>query len=182
MQRSSRGITLDQLQHIDQATQGENTPSSNELTTAHNPLGVLDSLLKQLSPTHTLDHIVQSLAELTGQAMEMDLCVVMLANGGQLTIQASSPDLNGHILAIAPLTVEPALWEKLRTSPAQLPVLHVHEQEQLNPLKNVEYKTLHIVPLVAGMECVGLLYCYSSKARDLTTQDQLIMQTISSLV
>lgn len=182
MEPSSRGIILDQLQSTDQAAPGETVPSSNDLTITHNPLAILDSLLKQLAPTHTLDQIVQSLAVLTRQAMEMDLCVVLLANRvhGQLTIRASSPDLNGRILAIPPLTIEPALWEKFHNVAGELPALHVHEQEQLNPLKNVEYKTLHIIPLVAGMECTGLLLCYSSKARDLATQDQLILQTLSS--
>ena len=182
MEPSSRGITLDQLQSTDQAASGETMPSSSDLTLAHNPLAILDSLLKQLSPTRSLTHIAQSLATTTKQFMEMDLCVVMLANGvhGQLTIEASSPDLNGRILAIPPITVEPVLWEKLRIAPGELPALHVQEQEQLNPLKNVEYKTLHIIPLVVGLDCLGLLLCYSSKTRDLAAQDLLVLQTLSS--
>jgi len=130
----------------------------------------------------SLDHIVRSLANLTRQTLEMDLCAVMLADTehGQLTIQAASPDLNGRLLTIAPLSVAPGLWEKLRPSSSQLPQLNAAEQEALNPLKNVQYEKLHIVPLSAANACVGLLCCYSGKARDLDVQEQLILQTIGS--
>src|SRR5947209_1114404 len=141
MEPSSRGITLDQLQSTGQATSGETMPSSSDLTLAHNPLAILDSLLKHLSPTRSLTHIAQSLATITRQFMEMDLCVVMLANGvhGQLTIEASSPDLNGRILAIPPITVEPVLWEKLRIAPGELPALDRKSTRLNSSHANISY-------------------------------------------
>jgi len=101
--------------------------------------------------------------------LEMDLCVLVLRCGedGLLTMKAASPDLNGQLLATPPLRIEEALWERLNATPGRLPDLSVSEGDQLNPLKNVEYESLHIAPLAIGTECVGLLYCYSSKARDL---------------
>ena len=50
----------------------------------------------------------------------------------------------------------------------------------LNPLDNVVYGSLFIVPLIAGSELVGLLYGYTSSVRDLAAQELLILQTISS--
>ena len=112
----------------------------------------------------------------------MDLCALLLpgSDDGHLTMQAASPDLNGQLLAIPPLCIETALWEKLQATPGGLPNLRVCERDQLNPLKNVQYESLHIALLAVGAECVGLLYCYSSKARDLEQDEQLILQTISS--
>ena len=176
MQSSSRGIILDQLQQIYLAT-----PDS-ETSSVLNSLALLDTTLRELLPASTLDHIASTLVEATHLALEMDLCAVMLTEGedGHLTMQAASPGLNGRLLATPLLRVEPALWQKLCATPGQLPELRADERDQLNPLKNVEYESLHIVPLLAGKECVGVLYCYSSRARDLDRQQQLLLQTIGS--
>src|SRR5205085_8900469 len=100
----------------------------------------------------------------------------------RLSIQASSPDLNGQMLAVPPLEIEADLWEKLRQPgvAGRLPVLDIREQDMLNPLDNVVYGSLFIVPLMAGLELVGVLYGYTSSVRDLAAQELLILQTISS--
>ncbi len=181
MQTSTRGIILDQLQQTSSATSGASTPIS-ERGSALNSLALLDTTLREFLPTSPLEHIARTLVEATRQALEMDLCALLLPGGedGLLTMQAASPDLNGQLLAIPPLRIEAALWERLQATPGRLPDLSVSERDQLNPLKNVQYESLHIAPLAVGTECVGLLYCYSSKARDLEKDEQLLLQTIGS--
>jgi sugar diacid utilization regulator len=181
MQTSARGIILDQLQQTSSATSGALTLIS-EHGSALNSLALLDTTLRELLPTSPLEHIARTLVESTRQALEMGLCVLLLPGGedGLLTMQAASPDLNGQLLATPPLRIEAALWERLNATTGRLPDLSVSERDQLNPLKNVQYESLHIVPLAIGTECIGLLYCYSSKARDLGKDEQLLLQTIVS--
>ncbi len=195
MQAHSREITLDKLHTpanggID-TIPGEPALTPSEINAANNPLALLDRMLGTLAPSGTRHSIARNLVALARQAAGMDLCVVMLADQVQgvgvgasrrFSIQASSPDLNGQMLAIAPLEIEADLWEKLRQpgETGRLPVLDIREQDRLNPLDNVAYGSLFIVPLVAGSELVGLLYGYTSSVRDLTLQEQLILQTISS--
>jgi sugar diacid utilization regulator len=181
MQTSSREIILDQLQQINSATPGSSTPIAENGSTL-NSLALLDITLRELLPTSPLEHIARILVESTRQTLRMDLCTLLLpcSEDGHLTMQAAAPDLNGQLLATPPLHIETVLWEKLRTTAGRLPDLNVNERDQLNPLKNVQYENLHIAPLAVGAECVGLLYCYSSKARDLAKDEQLLLQTISS--
>jgi sugar diacid utilization regulator len=181
MQASAREIILDQLQQTNSAPSSASTPISENGSTL-NSLALLDTTLRELLPTSPLKHIARILVESTRQALEMDLCALLLPSSedSHLTMQAAAPDLNGQLLAIPPLRIEPVLWEKLRSTPGRLPDLSVNERDQLNPLKNVQYESLHIAPLTVGTECVGLLYCYSSKTRDLAKDEQLLLQTIVS--
>lgn len=195
MQAHSRGITLDQLHSptnggID-TIPGESALIHSELAAAHNPLALLDRMLSALTPSNTRHTIARNLVTLARQAAGMDLCVVMLTERVQgvgvgasrrLSIQASSPDLNGQTLAVPPLEIEADLWEKLRQPgvAGQLPALDIREQDMLNPLDNVAYGSLFIVPLIAGSELVGLLYGYTSSVRDLAAQELLILQAIGN--
>ena len=181
MQTSARRTILDQSQQTSPATSGAST-SIAEHGFALDSLALLDTTLRELLPTSPLEQIAQTLVDATRQALEMDLCALLLSGGedGLLTMQAASPDLNGQLLATPPLHIETVLWEKLHAIPGRLPDLSVDERDLLNPLKNVQYESLYVAPLAAGTECVGLLYCYSSKARDLAQGEQLLLQTISS--
>lgn len=181
MQTSAHEMILDQLQQTTSAT--SSTPTDiTENSSRLNALAHLYTTLRELLPTASLEHIARTLVEATRQTLSMDLCALLLAEGnnGHLTMQAAAPDLNGQLLATPPLRIEAALREKLLAAPDRLSDLSVDERDQLNPLKKVQYESLHIVPLVAGAECAGLLYCYSSKARDLGQDEQLILQTIGS--
>ena len=184
MQTSAREFMLDQLEQTCSKTSG--TPvDAAENSSRLNAMALLYTTLRDLLPTASLEHIARTLVEATRQALAMDLCALLLSawsNGddGHLTMQAASPDLNGRLLATPPLRIEAALCEKLLAAPDRLPDLSLDERDQLNPLKNVQYESLLIVPLVAGTECAGLLYCYSSKARDLEQDEQLILQTLGS--
>ncbi len=102
MQTSAQGIILDQLQEISSATSGASTHISENDSTL-NSLALLDTTLRELLPTSPLEHIARTLVEATRQALEMDLCVLLLPDGddGHLTMQAASPDLNGQLLATA---------------------------------------------------------------------------------
>lgn len=142
---------------------------------------ILQSLVTTLS--HPLDELLYSLAMLTRQVTLVDLCVVILldAADGQMITMTSSPDLREHGVKIVPLEVDLPLRAKLCDikAPGQLPVLNIHEQEQLNPLKNVQYETLVIVPLIAQNSCIGLINCYSSKCLEFPVEDQLLLSTIA---
>ena len=181
MQTSAPKFILDQLQQTRSTTTGA-PASTDENSSRLNALALLSTALRELLPTAPLEHIARSLVEATRQALTIDLCALLLSGGndGHLTMQAASPDLNGQLLAAPPLHIEAALREKLLTAPARLLDLSGDERDQLNPLKNVQYESLHIMPLVAGTECAGLLYCYSSRARDLEQDEQLILQTMGS--
>ncbi|HEY6542188.1 MAG TPA: GAF domain-containing protein, partial [Ktedonobacteraceae bacterium] len=180
MQTFTHGIIPDQLQQTYSTTPGAPTYVT-ENSSRLNALTLLYTALRELLPTSSLEHIARTLVEATRQTLAMDLCALLLSgDDGHLTMQAASPDLNGQLLAAPPLRIEAALREKLLAVPGRLLDLSVDERDQLNPLKNVQYESLHIVPLAAGTECAGLLYCYSSKARDLEQDEQLILQTIGS--
>src|SRR5579859_2309770 len=180
MQTSAREFILDQLQQT-YSTRIGGPAHADEDSPRLNALTLLYTALRELLPTSSLEHIARTLVEATRQALAMDLCALLLSgDDGHLTMHAASPDLNGQLLATPPLRIEAALREKLLAAQGHLPDLSVDERDQLNPLKNVQYESLHIVPLVAGAGCAGLLYCYSSKARNLEQDEQLILQTIGS--
>lgn len=193
MGSSSQGITLEQLgqDHTESAisnASGTQIYGSSNGNTAQidsaKTYDVLNSLIQLLSPTHSLDTLLRSLADLTRQVMKMDLCVVMLVDPAysSLTMRASSPDLNDYEISLAPVVSDRIPWKKLQVfnTEGQLPALTGHEQEQLNPLKQVQYETLLVVPFVAGNDYLGLLNCYSSKNRDYTLEDQILLRSITS--
>ena len=181
MQVSAREIILDQLQQAYTATSGEANSTSATDSALHS-LALLDTTLRELLPASSLEHIARTLVDAARSALKMDLTALVLTSDGDgyLTMQAASPDLNGQLLATPPLRIETTIWEKLFATPGALPMLSAREQDQLNPLKNVQYGSLHIVPLSVGKEAMGLLYGYSSKARDLNMTEQLLLQTIAS--
>jgi len=145
---------------------------------------ILRRLVSTLSCSQPLVELLHSLATLTRQATLVDLCLVMLLDpdNGQMIMQTSFPDLREHGVNVVPLEVDLPLLEKLCDNklPGQLPVLNIHEREQLNPLKNVQYETLAVVPLIAQNDCIGLINCYSSKCLDFSAEDQLLLSAIAT--
>ena len=55
-----------------------------------------------------------------------------------------------------------------------------HTLERLNPLKDAQYRTLISVPLIAGMEQLGLINCYTNKTRRISAEDQTLLTTIAN--
>ncbi len=153
MTTSAKGITLGEL-GLDSAVQVSTTEqhiSPDEVTetassaSAQKLYDILQGLLTTFSPEHSLDEMLRCLATLSRQATSMDLCAVMLLESvnGQMTMQTSSPDLHERGVIVAPPGIDQYLWAKLSdlSYPGELPALSIHEQEQLNPLKNVQYET-----------------------------------------
>jgi sugar diacid utilization regulator len=130
-----------------------------------------------------LDDLLVSLAALTRQVTRADLCVVMLleASDGQMMTMSSSPDLRERGVKIIPLEVDLSLRTKLceRRSPGQFPLLSITELKQLNPLKNVQYETLVIIPFLAQNTCIGLINCYSSKSLEFSREVRLLIDAIA---
>ncbi len=151
-----------------------------------NILTTLSVMSQTISSGLYLDEMLRSLATLTVQIIEADLCVIMLMDQtkGRLTVRASSPNLNDRALSFQPIEVDRHVWEKLRdfSSRGQLSEMSAHALERLNPLKESQYKTLLSAPLIAGTEHLGLINCYSIKARRYTSEDQTLLSTIANQI
>jgi sugar diacid utilization regulator len=193
MGSSSQGITLEQIGQVYTTQAIGNTPGIQLFDSSHGTTAQVDSTKKTsdvlnclmaLPSAHSLDALLYSLADLTRQVMKMDLCIVMLVDPtyGSLTMRAASPDLSDYEISFAAIETDRIPWKKLLlfNTEGHLPTLTIHEQELLNPLKQVEYETLLVVPLVIGNEYLGLLTCYSSKIRDYTFEDLVLLRTITS--
>src|SRR5438132_6414188 len=151
-----------------------------------NILTTLSVMSQTISSGLYLDETLHSLATLTVQIIEADLCVIMLMDQakGRLTVRASSPNLNDRALNFQPIDVDRHVWEKLRdfSTHGQFPEVIAHALERLNPLKDSQYKTLLSAPLVAGTEHLGLINCYSIKTRRYASEDQTLLNTIANQI
>ncbi len=166
-------------------------------------LTTLSVLSQTISSGLYLDEMLRSLATLTVQLMEADLCVIMLMDqarerdlesthqGRRLTVRATSPNLNdrGQFRTI---DVDRTTLERLReindlnqkrehsNRGAEFEQENEHTLERLNPLKDAQYRTLISVPLIAGMEQLGLINCYTNKTRRISAEDQTLLTTIAN--
>jgi len=166
-------------------------------------LTTLSVLSQTISSGLYLEDMLRSLATLTVQLMEVDLCVIMLMDqvrerdlessrqGRRLTVRATSPNLNdrGQFRTI---DVDRLTLERLRDFndlqqnrdgnpiPADIEQENEHTLERLNPLKDTQYRTLISAPLIAGTEQLGLVNCYANKARRFSTEDQTLLTTIAN--
>ncbi len=151
-----------------------------------NILTTLSVMSQTISSGLYLDEMLRSLATLTLQIIEADLCVIMLMEQakGRLIVRASSPNLNDRALSLQPIDVDRNVWEQLRefNTRGQLPELSAHALERLNPLKDSQFKTLLSAPLIAGTEHLGLINCYFSKTRRNTSEDQTLLSTIANQI
>lgn len=171
---------------IENAQLYENTQRKLSILTS------LSVLSQTVSSGLYLDEMLRSLATLTVQIMEVDLCVIMLLDQarGRLTVRASSPNLNDRALNFQPIDIDRTAWEKLREinegtfpkdpSRDQFAEMNTHALERLNPLKDAQYKALLSAPLIAGTEHLGLINCYSSKIRRFTSEDHTLLSTIAN--
>jgi sugar diacid utilization regulator len=130
--------------------------------------------------------MLRSLATLTLQIIEADLCVIMLMDQakGRLVVRASSPNLNDRALSLQPIDIDRHVWEQLRdfNSRGQSSETSVHALERLNPLKDSQFKTLLSAPLIASTEHLGLINCYFTKARRNTSENQTLLSTIANQI
>src|SRR5215469_9184545 len=151
-----------------------------------NILTTLSVMSQTISSGLYLDEMLRSLATLTVQIIEADLCVIMLVDQakGRLTVRASSPNLNDRALNFQPIDVDRNVWEQLRefNSRGQSFELSVHALDRLNPLKDAQFKTLLSAPLIASTEHLGLINCYFSKKRRHTSEDQTLLSTIANQI
>src|SRR5712691_8952146 len=173
---------------IENAQLYENTQHKLSILTS------LSVLSQTISSGLYLDDMLRSLAMLTVQIMEVDLCVIMLMDQarGRLTVRASSPNLNDRALNFQPIDVDRHVWEKLReineasfhkdNVRGQTTEISTHALERLNPLNDTQFKALLSAPLIAGAEHLGLINCYSSQPRRYTPEDYTLLSTISNQV
>ncbi|MFL5699709.1 MAG: helix-turn-helix domain-containing protein [Ktedonobacteraceae bacterium] len=173
---------------IENAQLYENTQHKLSILTS------LSVLSQTISSGLYLDDMLRSLAMLTVQIMEVDLCVIMLMDQarGRLTVRASSPNLNDRALNFQPIDVDRHVWEKLReineasfhkdNVRGQTSEISTQALERLNPLKDTQFKALLSAPLIAGAEHLGLINCYSSQPRRYTPEDYTLLSTISNQV
>src|SRR6266702_3935684 len=152
-----------------------------------NILTTLSVMSQTISSGLYLDEMLRSLATLTVQIIEADLCAIMLMDSahGRLSVRASSPPLTDRALNFQHIDIDRSAWEKLGgdfTIRGQLSELSSHAFESLNPVKDAQYKTLLSAPLIAGTEHLGLINCYSSKTRRHTSEDQTLLSTIANQI
>jgi len=185
---SAQVLTLEELFKEQASWQSMFEPVSVLSTASPNSPFRLHEVLRHLVTTLTLplplDEVLHTLANLTMQAMEMELCVILLRDQAHdcLRMCTCAPDLSDKGVEVQIVHVNSALWNRLHmaTVQGQLPRLNSQELEALNPLKNVHYETLYPLPLIAGTECIGLINCYSSKAPRYSGDDQLMLTTIAN--
>src|SRR6266496_3591387 len=141
-----------------------NSGISSTATTKLKLPEVLRHLVTTLTLSLPLDQVLSALSALIMQAVDMDLCIILLRDQvhNQFKLYAWSPDLSEKGVNVETIAIDTELLEPL------------------NPLKNVQFETLLPVPLFAGNECIGLLNCYSSKTTHYSDEDQLMLATIAT--
>jgi len=179
---------------IENAQLYENTQRKLSILTS------LSVLSQTISSGLYLDDMLRSLATLTVQIMEVDLCVIMLMEQTRereiestrpfrrMTVHATSPNLNERA-NFRPIEVDRNALERLREmNEASLHAVsstnHIITSddtlERFNPIKDSQYKALLSAPLIAGTEQLGLINCYCNKTRRFTTEDQTLLTTIAN--
>ncbi|MDQ2885392.1 MAG: helix-turn-helix domain-containing protein [Chloroflexota bacterium] len=147
---------------------------------------VLRHLMTTLTLSLPLDQVLTSLARLTMQALNVDLCTVLLRNYAynDFRLYAWSPDLSEKGINVQPVHIDTETLEVLHLTSlhGRLPQLSYRQLEALNPLKNVQFAALLPVPLCIGGECIGLLNCYASKSTRYNDDDELMLTTIATQV
>ncbi len=143
----------------------------------------LATLSQTISSAQYLDDMLRSLATLTLQIMEADLCAILLMDQSKngLRVRATAPTLNERALTFQSLEIDHSLLKNLEVR-GDLPDngLPDLERQLLNPLKDVSYKALLSQPLVAGTEHLGMLNCYSHRPRRYSTEDRTLLATIAN--
>ncbi len=181
---------------IENAQLYENTQHKLSILTS------LSVLSQTISSGLYLDDMLRSLATLTVQIMEVDLCVVMLMDQSReretetarhvrrLVVRATSPNLNERA-SFQSIDVDRSILEQLnelhevslrpdRGQSNQYSTMSEYALSRLNPIQDTPYKTLISAPLVAGTEHLGLINCYSSKPHRYTVEDQTLLTTIAN--
>ncbi len=181
---------------IENAQLYENTQRKLSILTS------LSILSQTISSSLYLDDMLRSLATLTVQIMEADLCVIMLvdqtreqpadhARQQRLLVRATSPNLNERA-HFHPIDIDRHILEQLRESNESMFISKTsHKQthspekkylsfEQLNPLTDTHYKALISAPLIAGSEQLGLINCYSQHPRRYSPEDHTLLTTIAN--
>jgi GAF domain-containing protein len=178
---------------IENARLYENTQRKLRILTS------LSVLSQTISSGLYLDEMLRSLATMSVQIMEVDLCIILLMEQGRerevprrLTVRATSPNLNDRV-HFRPVNVDRNFIEHLRAvneaaGDAYAGASHAVDStglsaetlDRVNPLQDTQYKTLISIPLIAGTEQLGLINCYSGKSRRFTAEDQTLLTTIAN--
>ncbi len=186
---------------IENAQLYENTQRKLSILTS------LSVLSQTISSGLYLDDMLRSLATLTVQIMEVDLCVIMLMDQSRereteaarhirrLVVRATSPNLNGRA-SFQAIDVDRTVLEHLNelhevslradkstgstNGNNSYATMSDYALTRLNPVQDGLYKTLISAPLIAGTEHLGLINCYSTKPRRYTMEDQTLLTTIAN--
>jgi len=178
---------------IENAQLYENTQRKLRILTS------LSILSQTMSAGLYLDDMLRSLATLTVQIMEIDLCVIMLMDSSRrLVVRATSPNLNDHDHThLRSIDVDRHVLERLQqlheggtVGEAALranisnhkgsSLVETTPLDPIDPVRDTTYKTLLSAPLISGTEQLGLLNCYSSRVRRYTAEDQTLLTTIAN--
>src|SRR5436305_2312992 len=181
---------------IENAQLYENTERKLRILTS------LSVLSQTISSGLYLDDMLRSLATLTVQIMEVDLCVIMLMDqtrereaetprqARRLTVRASAPNLNDRA-QFQSIDIDRSALDRLREKNEATFQREIasepndresdgHVLERLNPLKDTQYRTLISTPLIAGTEQLGLINCYTNRQRRFSAEDQTLLTTVAN--
>ncbi len=169
---------------LDQETRGDQLFSTSPTGSTAKFHEVLRHLMTTLTLSLPLDQVLSALSAMTMQALNIDLCIVLLRNQvhNEFRLYAWSLDLSEKGVNVQPVHIDAETLERLRIASlhGRLPQLSFRQLEMVNPLKNVQFETLQPVPLCQGNECIGLLNCYSSKITHYSDEDGLMLTTIAT--
>jgi sugar diacid utilization regulator len=161
--------------------QHDTSPDQTKSSQLHQ---VLSQLVNTMTLAVSLPEMLQLLAALIVQALELDLCVLLLQDqtDDMLRVCASYPDVMDATSPAHDVHIDAALWEHLRTFTlqGQLPLLTVEEKIILNPLSINRNPLTLAIPLCVGTEPLGLLNCYASQQYAWSEDEQLLLNTIAN--
>lgn len=132
-----------------------------------------------------LSDLLDSVADLTRQMAQADLCVVLLLelHTALLAVQSWAPRYPGETGRLGQhLRLEQQTIERLLALSSAEPMteLSTFVRSHLNPVADSSYKTLFAVPLLKEHTLLGLVYCYFHDFRAATLEDQLVLRTIAN--
>lgn len=148
-----------------------------------NALAALASASQTISSSLQLDDVLRSMASLTRQITESDLCVVLLLDSERkrLSVGAMAPggdraETPGLALDSQRLAALTAMAGPRATGVGEPPGWLA----ELNPLRGEAFGSVLSAPLVAGSEHLGLVNCYTRKPRRYSSEDLSLLATIAN--
>ncbi|MCL5961515.1 MAG: GAF domain-containing protein [Chloroflexi bacterium] len=148
-------------------------------------LTALSNLSQTVSSSVHLDDTLKSLAAMTADVMESDLCAILLLDSGgeRLAVKAVSQSYADKAATEHTLSVGQSIWEEVISSNRPKAIDLISDEqlpEQLGLPKGTRFASLISAPLISGVEQLGLINCYTLKPRRFLAEDFTVLTTIGN--